>query len=211
MEPRESAILKLNIRHQLGSREFNYPHGQDKNTLFLNKILNNIVLNDEEFHQKSGYKFEFKCEIVKQKYNLNVITPRPFSNYEILFEVVYQIVEECLKWLDLSEIDNFEIKVSDGGELSKCTYYDLASWALDRRDSAIISYPLYSKEKMDKIRQYRTQIFEQERFEYNRQMVERHMSPEYRFELTQIQSKKEKPNKLKKLINKFKNYANINI
>ena len=210
MEPRESVILKLQLRHQLGNREFNYPHAQDKNTIFLNKILKNIVLSDEQV-KKSGYEFEFKCEITRQKYNFTVTTPRRFSNYELLFEVVYQVVEECLKWLDLSEIDNFEIKVSDGGELSKCTYYDLASWALDRRDSAIIDYPGYSKEKLEKIRQYRTQILEQERFEYNRQMVERHMSPEYRFELTQIQSKKEKPNKLKKLINKFKEYANINL
>lgn len=209
MENRESAILKLQLRHQLGNREFNYPHGQDKKTIFLNKILNNIVLGDEAF-KNSGYEFEFKCEITRQKYNFTVTTPRRFNNYELLFEVVYQVVEECLKWLDLSEIDNFEIKVSDGGELSKCTYYDLVSWALIRRSSAIIDYPEYSKEKLDKVRQYRTQILEQERFEYNRQMIERHMSSEYRFKLSQKETKKDKPNKLKKLINKFKNYANIN-
>lgn len=210
MEFRGNNILNLQLRHQLGNREFNYPHGQDKKTIFLNKILINIVLGDEAF-KNSGYEFEFKCEITGQKYNLTVTTPRRFNNYELLFEAVYQVVEECLKWLDLSEIDNFEIKVSDGGELSKCTYYDLVSWALIRRGSAIIDYPEYSKEKLDKIRQYRTQILEQERFEYNRQMVERHMSPEYRFELSQKETKKEKPNKLKKIINKIKDYANINL
>ena len=60
--------------------------------------------------------------------------PNRYNNPDILWEITYTLVEQAMKWLDLSEIDNFEIKVDDGGVVNKCTYYDLVFWGLKRNN-----------------------------------------------------------------------------
>jgi hypothetical protein len=102
-----------------------------------------------------------------------------------------------MKWLDLSEFDNFEIKVDDGGIVNKCTYYDLAHWGLNRISSPLIIPVTYSEDKLKKINNWVSAKFELERKEW-----------ENKFTPDALITPK-RPKKINKLINKIKEYANI--
>jgi hypothetical protein len=75
-------------------------------------------------------------------------------------------VEQALTWLDLSEFDNFEVKVDDGGFVTKSTYYELAHWGMKRIPSPLISPVTYSENKKIKIRDFISEKWERERIEW---------------------------------------------
>jgi len=155
---------KILPNEKISSQEFLYPHGQDKRTYYLNKIIKGIVFDDNRIYE--SMKVGFGCEIPNTKYFFYVEVPRKYSNSEILWEATYHTVESALVWYDLSDIDNFEIKVSDGGHISKCTYYDLVLWGINRQGSPFGSKIVYSPEKYEKIFDYGQSKFEMEQKEY---------------------------------------------
>lgn len=179
-------------------QEFFYPHGQDKRTTRLNKILREIVLGDLTVDEKLICKFE--CEVPNQKYNFSVSAPNRYNNPEILWEAVYHTLEKVMCWYDLSEIDNFEIKVDDGGFFSKCTYYDLASWGMVRSSIFGIA-PNYSDSKKQKISEW----VKVGRIEWKKQMIRGYSLLSESDETTTIDG----PKGIKRVINKIKKYANF--
>jgi hypothetical protein len=183
-------------------QEFFYPHGQDKRTTRLNKILREIVLGNLTVDEKLICKFE--CEVPNQKYNFSISVPNRYNNPEILWEAVYHTLEKVMCWYDLSEIDNFEIKVDDGGFFSKCTYYDLAGWGLVRSSVFGIA-PNYSESKKQKISEWVKVKFEKDRIEYQKQMIRGYSLLSESDETTTI----DRPKGIKKVINKIKKYANF--
>ena len=84
-------------------------------------------------------------------------------------EQVYHTVEKVMDFFDLSDVENFEIKVEEGTRFHKCTYYDLAYWGWDRR-SPFGFRPNYSKEKHDKIISYFREKMKAERKEYDEKL-----------------------------------------
>jgi hypothetical protein len=107
-------------------------------------------------------------------------------------------------WYDLSEIDNFEIKVDDGGFFSKCTYYDLASWGVVRSSVFGIA-PNYSESKKQKISEWVKVKFEKDRIEWQKQMIRGLSLLSESDETTTIY----RPKGVKRVINKIKKYANF--
>lgn len=176
--------------------EFFYPHGQDKRTTHLNQILRKIVSSDMDKTTREKVTYSFNCEIPNVKYNFTISVPNRYNNSEILWEAVYHLVENVLVWYDLSEINNFEIKVDEGSFITKCTYYDLAFWGLNR--SSVFGHkPNYSEDKYKRIIDWRNDKFNRERHEWEM------MNAPKNYNTT------EEPKRFKKLINKIKEYANI--
>lgn len=146
-------------------REVKYPYTYDKRTSILNHILNGIILNVSE---RSNVFCEFRCYQPNSQYYLYVKTGR-YVNPEILMEQVYHTVEQVMDFFDLSDVENFEIKVEEGTRFHKCTYYDLAYWGWDRR-TPFGPKPNYSKEKYNKIVSYFREKMRKEEKEYNEKM-----------------------------------------
>ena len=156
----------------ISRKEFWYPHGQDKRTILLNNIFSRIVMGDVK--RPDSFVGQFKCEIPDKKYNFTMSVPNRYNNPDILWEITYTLVEQAMKWLDLSEIDNFEIKVDDGGVVNKCTYYDLVFWGLKRNSSPLMTPVIYSETKLKKINDWGNEKFERERKEWENKYAPKH-------------------------------------
>lgn len=154
------------LKDTISRQEFRYPHGQDKRTILLNNVLKKIILGG--LKTPDSFVCEFKCEIPNKKYNFNISVPNQYNNAEILWEITYSFVEQALTWLDLSEFDNFEVKVDDGGFVTKSTYYELANWGMKRIPSPLISPVFYSEDKKIKIRDFISEKLERERVEWEK-------------------------------------------
>lgn len=156
------------IKEELTIRELNFPHTQDKRTLMLNDILDNVI--GTKAYQKHDVICEFRCNYPGHDYYFFVKTPRPYTNPEILCESVYHLIESVLVWYDLSDIVNFDIKFEDGNVRNKCTYYDLAWWGYSR-PSPFGEKPSYSNEKLDRIHKWMQRKMYDERKEYQEKMT----------------------------------------
>jgi hypothetical protein len=156
------------IREELTIRELSFPHTQDKRTLMLNDILDNVI--GTKAYQKHDVICEFRCNYPRHDYYFFVKTPRPYTNPEILCESVYHLIESVLVWYDLSDIVNFDIKFEDGNVRNKCTYYDLAWWGYSR-PSPFGEKPSYSNEKLDRIHKWMQRKMYDERKEYQEKMT----------------------------------------
>lgn len=147
-------------------KEIGFPSQQDKRTIMLNNVLNNIF-NVGDW-TKHGVTCEFRCNYPGRDYYFYIMTNQ-YNNPDILWDSIYHLVENVMSWYDLSDIENFEIKVEEGNRRNKCTYYDLAYWGWDRQ-SVFGNKPFYSEEKHKRIIKWFREKMRNEEKEYNEKM-----------------------------------------
>jgi hypothetical protein len=135
------------ITQELTLKELRFPHSQDKRTLLLNSVLNN-VLGVKEYHKHNVY-CEFRCNYPGRDYYFYIKTNR-YLNSEILCENVLFLIEKVLSWYDLSDIENFDIKFEEGNKRHKCTYYDLVCWGYNRGFSNFGEKLSFSNKKLER-------------------------------------------------------------
>jgi hypothetical protein len=146
------------------------PHTQDKRTIMLNKILNNIV--GAKDYQRHDVYCEFRCYAPNHEYYFIIKTLHQYNNPDILCENVHLLIEQVLDWYDLSDVQNFDVKFDEGGRIHKCTYFDLAWWGYHRRlMSHGYNTPFYSDEKRKKIFEWGKRKMESEKKEYDEKMM----------------------------------------
>ena len=113
--------------NEISRQEFYYPHAQDKKTNYLNKLLSSIITKDVIEH---GISAEFHAEIPNQKYGFTLKVPRPYNNPELFWMATFQVIQDVIMWMDLSDFDNFVVKTCQDKSFAKVDYYTLAYWGL---------------------------------------------------------------------------------
>ena len=139
---------------------------QDRRTKVLNDIIDRVILPNT-----GGALLDFLVirETGIWDYEIVVLTQR-FHSQNVLYQEIYNLVEDLLVWYDISDFGNFRIRVvGGGGNNGDLTYFDLLGRVLHNYNGFRSGFN-HTHRRYNQVVEYMNQKKKQEQYEYEKKM-----------------------------------------